>query len=82
MAISITVASTQIAPINIVHLSLSMLIGLVQGVTVLLEIPTAFGLGMTVVVVTWLRRLQLPHKPKLAGAMEGQIPCMAVEIML
>ena len=41
MAISSTGVVTQVAPINIVHFRFSMLIGLLQDVTALLEIATA-----------------------------------------
>ena len=41
VAISSTGVVTQVAPINIVHFRFSMLIGLLQDVTALLEIATA-----------------------------------------
>ena len=53
------------APINIVYLSSSMLIGTQQNPPDLLEIPTGLAaLGMTEVVVSWLRRFQQPDKLK------------------
>ena len=53
------------APINIVYLSSSMLISTQQNPPDLLEIPTDLtALGMTEVVVSWLRRFEQSDKLK------------------